>query len=112
MVEAPIMVEVYSTDVKSKQEEQFILKILENEFPRYKINFDLEDCDNILRVEIRNGSIDVEHIITVMKDCGFTAEVLPDEPNIHTNTEIYGQKTTDVYEQTKPCTDPTLRIGT
>lgn len=79
------MVEVYSTDVKSEKQERFILKVLQTKFPDYKINFDLEDRDNILRVEKYNSSIDIHGIIEVIKDFGYTAEVLPDVTNIPNN---------------------------
>jgi hypothetical protein len=45
------MVEVFKTNVKKKKVAQEILTTLKEEFPRFKINFDLEDCDKILRVE-------------------------------------------------------------
>lgn len=45
------MVEVFKTDVHQEQQATGLLKILGRLFPLWKINFDLEDCDRILRVE-------------------------------------------------------------
>lgn len=43
----------------------------------YKANFDLEDCDNILRIQ-SSGSVVPATVILLLKRFGFTAEVLPD----------------------------------
>lgn len=83
------IVEVYSTDIKSQQEEAFLLDVLQTKFPNYKINFDLEDCDNILRVETQDASLDVDGIKEAIKNFGFAAEVLPDEPNTHNVEKKY-----------------------
>jgi len=45
------MVEVFKTNVKKRGEEKMLLLILAEYFPNHKINFDLDDCDKILRVE-------------------------------------------------------------
>jgi hypothetical protein len=43
------------------------------------VNFDLEDCDRILRVKNDHDSIDSIEIINLLKEFGFDAEVLRDE---------------------------------
>jgi len=45
------MVEVFKTNVESTREAKLIVKKLAQAFPAHKINFDLSDCDRILRVE-------------------------------------------------------------
>lgn len=85
------MVEVYSTNVKNNKQADFLLHQLGKIFPAYEINFDLEDCDNILRVESGAGTIEVLQVIALLKDLGFTAQILPDTPNcakelMHTET--------------------------
>lgn len=45
------MVEVFKTNVNTKKEAFRVLKILAEKFPHLKINFDLRDCDRILRIE-------------------------------------------------------------
>lgn len=74
------MVEVYSTNVENQKQADFLLHQLLKVFPAYKINFDLEDCDNILRVESSWETMEVLQVIALLKDFGFTAQVLPDIP--------------------------------
>jgi hypothetical protein len=45
------MVEVFKTDVKQQGQANMLLGVLSQQFPFIQINFDLEDCDNILRIE-------------------------------------------------------------
>ena len=44
------MVEVFKTNVRSIRKAKLIIQKLAEEFPAHKINFDLSDCDRILRV--------------------------------------------------------------
>ncbi len=74
------MVEVYSTDIINEWQADFIVDRLHEKYPNYKINFDLEDCDNILRVEGSGLSAHVEDICAILKSFGFSANVLDDEP--------------------------------
>jgi hypothetical protein len=48
------MVEVFKTNVQREGEAKMLLLKLSELFPTYKINFDLDDCDKILRVEGNN----------------------------------------------------------
>lgn len=45
------MVEVFKTNVEQTEEAELLLRFFAEYFPEYKINFDLSDCDRILRVE-------------------------------------------------------------
>jgi hypothetical protein len=72
------MVEVFKTNVLDKLTAQLIVNQLYHLFA-YTANFDLEDRDNILRVENEAGMIDSQAVVTFLKDQGFNAEVLPDE---------------------------------
>ncbi len=47
----PPVVEVYKTNVQEISQANRLLALLHQHFPGSKINFDLEDCDKILRVE-------------------------------------------------------------
>lgn len=58
------MVEVFKTNVQLKEQAEIILGILSNYFPDYKMNFDLYDCDYILRIE--GATIVPEKIIEVL----------------------------------------------
>jgi hypothetical protein len=68
------MVEVFKTNVENKDQALQILESLKKKFPRLKINFDLDDCDKILRVEGKNISSGA--IIALMKSNKFLCQVL------------------------------------
>lgn len=51
-----------------------LLGKLSEAFPSFKINFDLSDCDKVLRVE--GDKMDSLRIIVLVKENGFTCEVL------------------------------------
>lgn len=72
------MVEVFRTNIETEQQAVRLLKQFKKTYPAYHINLDLEDCDNILRVDSHNNQIDVNRIIETVMDFGFSAEVLPD----------------------------------
>lgn len=52
------MVEIFRTNVKNRQEASWILRRLHAQFPPYVANFDLDDCDRILRVKCLTEPID------------------------------------------------------
>ena len=68
------MVEVFKTNVERKGEAKMLLLKLIQLFPKHKINFDLNDCDKILRLE--GTSTSSEEIITLLKAKGFNCELL------------------------------------
>ncbi len=74
------MVEVFKTNIQTEKEADFILEKLQKEFPNFKINFDLEDCDNILRMETADIVIDGAPVIDLVSRYGFKINVLPDIP--------------------------------
>ena len=69
------MIEVYKTNVETRQQANKIIGLLKNNFSAATINFDLQDCDKILRVEgIR--STDTTEVISNLIRLGFTCEIL------------------------------------
>ncbi|GAA3766611.1 hypothetical protein [Flavobacterium ginsengiterrae] len=46
-----MVVEIFKTNVEKAAQTNYIIAVIKRQFPSYKINFDLEDCDKILRVE-------------------------------------------------------------
>ncbi|CDS92240.1 hypothetical protein [Sphingobacterium faecium] len=68
------MVQIFKTNVTNKKEAELLSVILSKENPDYKINFDLDDCDNILRIE--NLVIANNSIIICLKKLGYTCEPL------------------------------------
>ena len=68
------MVEVFKTNVQKKAQSKMLLCILSEAFPSFKINFDLSDCDKVLRVEGEN--METLRIMILVKKYGFTCEIL------------------------------------
>ena len=68
------MVEVFKTNVQKKTQSKMLLCILSETFPSFKINFDLSDCDKVLRVEGEN--MEALRIMMLVKEYGFNCEVL------------------------------------
>lgn len=56
-------VEIFRTDVKNSNEADLVISLLMSLFPSYAINFDLDDDENILRVETHHSEIQVAKII-------------------------------------------------
>ena len=68
------MVEVFKTDVREVNQATLIIRKLRQHIPNSYINFDLEDCDHVLRVEAEN--IPVQSIIKLLNSNGHQCEVL------------------------------------
>ncbi len=68
------MVEVFKTNVYEEERSKALLQKLLVHFPNNKINFDLEDCDKILRVEGKN--ILPEKIREILNEEGHDCEIL------------------------------------
>lgn len=68
------MVEVFKTNVQEQHQAGELMVMLAQKFPLSKINFDLEDCDKILRVEAE--IIAQEEIMTLMRRNGYQCFVL------------------------------------
>ncbi|WKL49539.1 hypothetical protein Q1W71_07035 [Flavobacterium pectinovorum] len=69
------MIEVFKTNVQEiEQSKMIVMKLLEH-FPNSIINFDLEDCDKILRVHA--ASISNHGIIELLNSYGYHCEPLP-----------------------------------
>lgn len=74
------MVEVFKTNVNSNKYAGQLLGVLHMRFPQLCFNFDLEDRDNILRVEAGNCQIEAEQIMEAVREHSFHIEILPDLP--------------------------------
>ena len=68
------MVEIFKTNIRSIHKAKLIIQKLAEEFPAHKINFDLDDCDKILRVQGKN--ILHEKIINVVTALNYRCEIL------------------------------------
>ena len=67
-------VEVFNTNVNDIDQAYSLMATLLNAIPFSKINFDLQDCDKILRIE--GSSIDLEMVIDIVTSCGYICEIL------------------------------------
>jgi len=68
------MIEIFKTNVELEEQGEHIMDELIQLFSSVKINFDLDDCDRILRVEGHEFSVD--RIRETIHALGFTCEVL------------------------------------
>jgi hypothetical protein len=68
------MIEVFKTNVQTQERAQIVLSMLAGTFPSFKINFDLDDTDKILKVQGEN--IRAELITGLLKEKGYQCEVL------------------------------------
>ena len=68
------MVEVFKTNVQKINDSKLLIRKLLEHFPNTRINFDLSDCDKILRAEGEN--ILPEKIVELVSSSGYYAEPL------------------------------------
>ncbi|MBP0902524.1 hypothetical protein ACFSKN_02750 [Mariniflexile gromovii] len=68
------MVEIFKTNIADENTAKTVLSELAIHLPNSYINFDLEDCDNILRIE--NCSINVNLVVSILNTNGFNCELL------------------------------------
>jgi hypothetical protein len=68
------MVEIFKTNVDDHSQAQQVIALLKHHFPAFFINFDLHDCDKILRV--KGESIPINEIETIVTSHGFYCSVL------------------------------------
>ena len=68
-------VEVFKTDVRKKKVARTLVKSLSIQFPDYKINIDLADCDKVLRVE-SECLLDVDPLVRFVKSQNVKIELL------------------------------------
>lgn len=69
------MIEVFKTNVQEAEQSQMLIGKLLEHFPDSAVNFDLEDCDKILRIHA--SSICHKTIIELLNSHGYYCEVLP-----------------------------------
>lgn len=70
-----MLIHVFKTDLKSTQEVNSIAPIFDLHPQIFKWNVDVEDIDNVLRVEARKD-VEEEQIISLLKQYNVYVEVL------------------------------------
>lgn len=66
-------VEIFKTDIADFQKAEEIIRLLQEQLPACKINFDLEDCDKILRIQ---GHFEPDYVTQLIKKTGSICEQL------------------------------------
>jgi hypothetical protein len=72
------MVEIFTTNVTGHSEAEMILNKINAVFPGYVANFDLQDCERVLRVDSSGAEMCPDTLIGLIAKLGFKAEVMPD----------------------------------
>jgi len=69
------MIEVFKTNVERQHEANMLVTEIGNTFAGWVANFDLSDCDKILRVKC-SGVMNSAELIKFLENFGYSAEVL------------------------------------
>ncbi|SEO68341.1 MULTISPECIES: hypothetical protein [unclassified Mucilaginibacter] len=69
-------VEIFKTDVVQECEAATLIRLLSQHLPHCRINFDLEDCDRILRIESAQQAINLPQVIHIMNRQGYACTLL------------------------------------
>ncbi len=72
------MIEIFKTNVGNRDQADWLIDRIQKTFAGYQVNFDLEDCDRILRAKNPAGPVIAGSLIYLLKEMGFDAEILPD----------------------------------
>ncbi len=72
------MIEIFKTNIKLKAAKNQVLAAIKQQLPGVVATLDLEDKDNVLRVVGAWESVPVQQIIELVKQYGFTCEILND----------------------------------
>jgi hypothetical protein len=70
-------IEIFRTNVSTAECARQIICSICEKFPGHRANFDLDDCDKILRVVNENENVQALNIIKLLRQLGMQAEVLP-----------------------------------
>lgn len=72
------MIEVFKTNVQEQQHAAAIVNEIHEQLNDCRANFDLQDCDNILRIKSASGEVPVTTLFEILNRYGYRAEVLPE----------------------------------
>jgi hypothetical protein len=76
------MIEVFKTDVNNQDHARMLVDRIHKAFKHCRANFDLQDCDKILRVNGVKGEEDVWLIVALVRSFGWHIEVLNDDASV------------------------------
>jgi len=81
------MIEVFKTDITDSLQARVLAEHIHDLFSEYTVNFDLDDCDRIMRIVSTSTGVEVDTLIDILKGFGYHAEVLQDDD--YTFTKSY-----------------------
>jgi hypothetical protein len=73
------MIEVFKTNVTTRESAHMLIDQIHMTFTGYEANFDLDDCDHILRIHYEKGNVESSLIICLLKNFKFDAEILAED---------------------------------
>jgi hypothetical protein len=73
------MIEVFKTDVNDSDQAKELIDRIHETFHYCEANFDLQDCDKILRVKGIASERETITIISLVKRLGYDVQILPDD---------------------------------
>lgn len=76
-------IKVYKTNITEYKAAESISQDINNRLVNYEISFDLEDCDNVLRVENLNGPVVEAVLKLILESYGYNIEPLPFKQRPH-----------------------------
>ncbi len=68
------MVEVFKTNVQEHDHAAELTALFTRCYPGHRINFDLEDCDRVLRIE--GNTFHPGHIVSMMHEHGYECSIM------------------------------------
>jgi hypothetical protein len=84
-----MFVEVFKTNVQHAAQANMLAMKIRKINEAYIANFDLQDCDRILRVKSLDESVESFIIISLLSAFGFKANVLDDNVNSNSMSSIF-----------------------
>ena len=74
----PKLIEIFRTNVEDESTADRTVNALHENFKNVSANFDLEDCDRILRVESIDGNIMLKEILHFLTSLNLKVELIMD----------------------------------
>lgn len=68
------MIEIFKTNIPAVEDANRMLSLLLEKFPGNKINFDLDDCDKVLRME--GYEFCSQKVISIVNEHGYLCNIL------------------------------------
>ena len=73
------MVEVFKTNVRTKRQAKIVVARIHKSFADLSANFDLEDCDKILRIKHLKEELQQSYLIKFLNVLGVQAAILTED---------------------------------